>query len=100
MKYLSMAGKRISCITFKHVVVYFPCSNLLMCDLQVTHVTDLIGDVKGTVLLLAHYNFYRTSFWLSSINVCFTFVSWFWGVFFHNDGIDDIAFFSIVSFES
>lgn len=71
-----------------------------MCDLQVTHVTDLIGDVKGTVLLLAHYNFYRTSFWLSSINVCFTFVSWFLGGFFHNDGIDDIAFFSIVSFES
>lgn len=35
-----MSGDRISCITPKPVVVHFPCSNLLMCDLQISRITD------------------------------------------------------------
>lgn len=52
MEDLSVAGDGISSTTAKAVVVHFPFLILWVWNVQITHTADVIGDVKGTVLLL------------------------------------------------
>lgn len=51
MKYLSVTGDGMSSTTPKAVVAHFAFLIQLVWDVQISHTTDLIGDVKGTVLL-------------------------------------------------
>lgn len=51
MKDLSVTGEGISSTTPKAVVAHFAFLILLVWDVQISHTIDLIGDVKGTVLL-------------------------------------------------
>lgn len=51
MKDLSVTGDGISSTTLQAVVAHFAFLVLLVWDVQISHTTDLIWDVKGTVLL-------------------------------------------------
>lgn len=61
MKDLSATGDGISSTTPKAVVVHFAFFIPLVWDVQIYHTTDLIGDIKGTVLLLNN-NFFWWDF--------------------------------------
>lgn len=61
MKDLSVTGDGISSTTPKALVVHFAFLILLVWDVQISHTTDLTGDVKRTVLLFNN-NFFWWDF--------------------------------------
>lgn len=73
MKDLSVTGDGISSTTAK---VHFPFLILLVWDVQITHTTGVIGDVKGTVLLLNN-NFFLVGLNFGPVvSMCKSLYSW------------------------
>lgn len=73
MKELSVTGDGISSTTPKAVVEHFAFLILLVWDVQISHTTDLIGDVKGTVLLFSNNYFFGGIHFGPVVSMCKSF---------------------------
>lgn len=76
MKDLSVTGEGISSTTPKAVVAHFAFLILLVWDVQISHTIDLIGDVKGTVLLFNNNVFLVGLHFGLIVSMCKSSLSW------------------------